>query len=95
MTDEQKLKEQQLAGKRAEFFMESPVFQEAVSEVEADIFKAWKDKAVTPEQREEAHRLYVALGLVCSRLQGKINDGKLAESFLEKLKAKITNKFAA
>lgn len=87
--NQERLKEQVVDGERVAFFAESDVFLGAVSEVEAEILQAFKDPRGTTETREEAYRLQTALGMLCAKLQGRINDGKVAQTLLERLAAKL------
>ena len=87
--NQERLKEQVIDSERVAFFTESDVFQRAVGEVEADILKAFKDTHGTRETREEAYGLQTTLGMLCAKLQGRINDGKVAQSLLEKIAAKL------
>lgn len=87
--NQERLKEQVHDGERTAFFIESDVFQDAVSEVEAEILKAFKDPRGTPQTREEAYRLQTTLGMLCAKLQGRINDGKVAQTLLERVAAKV------
>lgn len=63
----------------AKNLLNDSVFAEAVEKVEKRQVQVFLSGTSTPEDREEAHYIVIALGKVKAEIQRMINDGKAAE----------------
>lgn len=60
---------------RAATITQDPLVLEAIAQLESDIFDLWKEQKLTPELREELHRMQMTLGRFVGVLDAYITGG--------------------
>lgn len=76
--------EQVLKGERVARLLKDPDLIEALADIEGQIYRKWRE-ATSPEARERAHHLDVAVSLLRVQLDGAVSNGKVAQNSLQKL----------
>ena len=77
MTDN--LEQEIRRGERAQSLLDDALFQEIVTEIEQEMFQAWRMSGVhQTEVRESAFRFIAALDRVVNKLHGIVANGKTA-----------------
>lgn len=79
MSDEQDMQR----GRLAEDVLNNEVYADAHDQIEQEIYRKWQDSR-SPDDREQLHRLLMALRLVKSSLESTMRSGKLAAAELER-----------
>lgn len=79
MSDEQDV----VRGRLAEDVLANEVYADSYSLIEQEIYRKWQDSR-NPDDREQLHRLLMALRLVESSLKATMRSGKLAAAELER-----------
>jgi hypothetical protein len=86
MVDQMKLHRQRAVGLKAAKEWGSPVLQEIIAEMEADVSKGWMTtKSDERERREELYYFSRAIEDVKHRFQKRIADGKYAEKQIQEI----------
>lgn len=70
-------------GRRAEDVLNNEVYAESYEQIEQEIYRKWQDSR-DKEDREQLHRLLMALRLVKSALESTMRSGKVAAKELER-----------
>ena len=79
MTDEQDVKR----GRLAEDVLANEAYTDSHDQIEQEIYRKWQESR-NPDDREQLHRLLMALRLVKSALESTMRSGKLAAAELER-----------
>lgn len=66
----------------AKAITEDPLVLEVLSTMQAHIFEVWRDEKLTPDQREELHRMQMTLNRFIGVFDGYLQGGAEARSIL-------------
>lgn len=66
----------------AKTITEDPLVLEALATMQGHIFDVWRDEALTPDQREELHRMQMTLTRFVGVFDGYLQGGAEARSIL-------------
>ena len=84
------LEEAILKGKHVARILEDKVFRESVETLEEDLFNSWKTTGFDEvEKREFIYRQLKSIGEIDLRLRTIHENGKVAETMLQKLNKKL------
>ena len=64
-------------GRQAQAVLDNPVYAEGYAQIEQELMHKWRDSRDAHE-REQLHRLLMALTLIRSRLEATMRTGKVA-----------------
>lgn len=67
---------------RAATISQDPLILSAIAQLESDIFDLWKEPKLTPELREELHRMQMTLGRFVGVLDAYMTGGAEARHIL-------------